>query len=386
MSSARIALVGTGWWATTTHLPALQAHPEAEIAAICDLDADKARKAAAVFGIDSIYSDFETMLEREAIDGVMVATHHAAHYPVAKACLERGIHAFIEKPMTLRATHARALVDLAASNERQIVMGYNSNHSPLAMRAREVVRSGELGAVQFINGLFSQHIQSLLAGEDVVHHARLHGPGDVYGDPIRSGGGHGHLQITHLAGMTFFITGLRVVSVRSLMANHGLKVDLAIAILAELDGGALANLGGSGNLPGGGRSFGLTITCEHGWIEFDDAQGRLIIRREGEEPERYEGAAQPLTPRPPLPQGERGSSSRSNSPQDERGSSLLSDSHSNLDFAPTHNFVDVILGRAENHSDGLIGWRAVELLDAAYRSAERGGVAVSRDELYMETI
>jgi len=283
----------------------------------------------------------------------MVATHHAAHYPVAKACLERGRHVFIEKPMTLRAKHARALVDLATAKDRRIVMGYNSNHSALAIRARDVIRSGELGAVQLINGLFSQHIQPLLAGEDIVHEARLHGPGDVYGDPVRSGGGHGHLQITHLAGMAFFITGLRIARVRGLMAHHGLAVDLAVAILAELDGGALANLGGTGNLPGGGRSFSLTVTCERGWIEFDEAYGRLIIRREGEEPERYEDAA-------------------------------LADSHTDLSFAPTQNFVDVILGRGENNSDGLIGWRAVELLDAAYRSAAQGGAAVSRDELYME--
>jgi len=64
LRKARIALVGAGWWATTTHLPALLDHPDAEIAAVCDLDAAKARKAADVFGIDSIYSDFETMLER----------------------------------------------------------------------------------------------------------------------------------------------------------------------------------------------------------------------------------------------------------------------------------------------------------------------------------
>ncbi len=353
MRKARIALVGTGWWATTAHLPALQSHPEAEIAAVCDLDAAKSRKTANVFGIESNYSDLETMLDRETLDGVMVATYHAAHFPVAKACLERGTHVFIEKPMTLRASQARALVELADSKDRQIVMGYNSNHSPLAIRARDVLRGGELGAVQFINGLFSQHIQPLLAGEDVVHQARLHTPGDVYSDPIRSGGGHGHLQITHLAGMLFFITGLRVARVRSLMANHGLNVDLAIAILAELDGGGLANLGGSGNLPGGGRSFSLTITCERGWIEFDDSHGRLIIRREGEEPERYDSCA-------------------------------FADSHGDLDFAPTHNFVDVILGRGSNQSDGLIGWRAVELLDAAYRSAQRGGAAVARDELYTE--
>ena len=353
MSKARIALVGTGWWATTAHLPALQAHPDAELAAICDLDAAKLQQTADVFGIEPTYTDLDSMLQRETVDGVMVATNHAAHYPVAKAGLEGGAHVFIEKPMTLKADHARALVELAASEDRQIVMGYNSNHSALAIRARDVILSGELGAAQLINGLFSQHIQPLLAGEDDVHEARLHTPGDVYSDPIRSGGGHGHLQITHLAGMVFFVTGLRVARVRSLMANHGLRVDLAVAILAELEGGGLANLGGAGNLPGGGRSFSLTIYCERGWIEFDEPSGCLLIRRQGAKPERHKAKT-------------------------------FANSQKDLDFAPTHNFVDVILGRAENKSGGVIGWRATELLDAAYRSAERGGAAVSRDELYME--
>lgn len=352
MNTARIALVGTGWWATECHLPALQAHPDADIVAICDLDAAKLNTTAEVFAVGKTYTYLRTLLANEALDGVMVATHHATHYPVARACLEKGLHVFIEKPLTLHAAEARALVQLAEAQEREIVMGYNLNHSDMVIRARDIVSSGELGAVQYISGLFSQSIYDLLSGNVTDFKAKVHSPGAVYSDPVRSGGGHGHLQITHLAALICFITGLRVSRVRGLLAKHGLKVDLAAAILAEFDGGALANLGGTGNLPGGGRSCQLTITCERGWLELDDQLGSLKIRRAGEPPETQVRA--------------------------ETGEEAYPY------FAPTHNFVDLILGRAENHCAGIIGWRATELLDAAYRSAERDGAAVARQELYRE--
>lgn len=352
MKTARIALVGTGWWATQCHLPALQAHPDAQVVAACDHDAAKLKKTAEVFGIQRTYTDLGMMLATETLDGVMVATHHAAHYPVARACLEKSLNIFIEKPMTLSAKDARALVEMAQAEGRQIVMGYNLNHSEHMIRARDILQSGELGAVQFISGLFSQSIYNLLAGEVTDFDAAVHSPGDVYSDPRRSGGGHGHLQITHLAGLVFYITGLRVSRVQCLMAKHGLQVDLVAAILAEFDGGALANLGGTGNLPGGGRSCSLAIYCERGWLTLDDELGCLTIWRSEAEPERHvraegSGSAYPY-------------------------------------FAPTHNFVDLLLGRAENHCGGITGWRATELLDAAYRSAERGGAPVARKDLYKE--
>ena len=350
MSQARIALVGTGWWATECHLPALKAHPAARIVAVCDLDAAKLQRAAEAFNVEKTYTDLDTMLANETLNGVMVATHHAAHYPVARACLERGLHVFIEKPMTLYAADARALVELARARGREIVMGYNLNHSEFMIRARDIVGGGELGAAQYISGLFSQSIYNLLSGDVAGFTANVHSPGAVYSDPVRSGGGHGHLQITHLAGMIAFISGLRISRVRSLMAKHGLQVDLAAAILAEFEGGALANLGGTGNLPGGGRSCALTIYCERGWLTLDDELGRLSIHRPGDAPEEHGRA----------------------------GDSESAYAY----FAPTHNFVDLIIGRAENLCGGIIGWRATELLDAAYRSANCDGAAIERQELY----
>ena len=352
LRKARIALVGTGWWATECHLPALQAHPAARIAALCDLDAAKLQKAADVLNVEQTYADLDTMLANETLDGVMVATHHAAHYAVARSCLERGLHVYIEKPMTLYATDARKLVELARNQRREIVMGYNLNHSESVIRARDIVRSGELGAVQFISGLFSQSIYDLLSGNVTDFQAKVHSPGAVYSDPLRSGGGFGHLQITHLAALICFISGLRISRVQSLMAKHGLRVDLVTAILAEFEGGALATLGGTGNLPGGGRSCSLTIYCERGWLTLDDEVGSLTIRRPGRAPE----------------ERVRNTESASAYPY----------------FAPTHNFVDLILSQGENLCGGNIGWHATEFMDAAYRSAARDGAAVARRELYGE--
>lgn len=344
---ARIAVVGTGWWATDNHLPALTAHPNAEIVAICDVDESKVRKAATEFNVESVYTDLDTMLSNEDLDGVMVATYHAAHYPVAKTCLEHGLHVYIEKPMVLFADQARELVELADAKELQIVMGYNHNHQDYVIRARELVQSGQIGEVQYVTGQFSQAIFKLLEGNSQGVNARVHSPGDVYSDPVRSGGGQGHLQTTHLAGMLFFVTGLRVKRVQAMMHNLELAVDVVNAMTVQFDNGSLGTFGGTGNTRGGGRCFKLTVYGEKGWIDIDDTMKTMVVHRENHEPEKYATDVHPF-------------------------------------FAPTHNFVDVIVGDGENLCSGLLGWRAVELLDAAYRSANDNGKAIYLDELYEE--
>src|SRR5690349_21146050 len=110
---ARIAVVGTGWWATFTHIPALQAHPAVGTLVLCDANADKLGAAAETYHIAKTYTDLNTMLQNEPLDGAVIATPHATHYKLAKACLERGLHVMIEKPMTLYARDARDLIETA---------------------------------------------------------------------------------------------------------------------------------------------------------------------------------------------------------------------------------------------------------------------------------
>ena len=351
---ARVAIVGSGWWATANHLPALVDRPDIHVEAICDLDAAKARQAADFFKVNSTYTDLGSLLRERELDAVVVATNHAAHFDAARQSLEAGLHVFIEKPMTLYASEARHLVRLAQAKGKQIVMGYNHTYRPCTVRAHELIGSGELGEIQYLDAQFSRPVSSLLAGIDSVSTYTLHRPGDVYGDPVRSGGGHGQLQLTHMAGMLFYTTESRISRVQARMANHDLLVDMVVACTVEFENGALGTVGGSGHVSGGGQSTRLTIFCEKGWLDIDDTAGTLHVQRE-------DGRKEFVDAGPDAEKAEQ-----------------------RYFHGPINNFADVIMGKAENHCPGHIGWRAVELLDAAYRSAKRAGSAVALEELYQD--
>jgi predicted dehydrogenase len=159
------------------------------------------------------------------------------------------------------------------------------------------------------------------------------------------------LQITHSAGLLFFVTGLRVQHVLALMANHGLALDLVDVMAVAFEGGALGMVGGTGNSHN--HRLDLQIRCERGGLDLDIVSQTLSVQTADGRLENY----------PPVPGQE-------HYPRD----------------ATARNLVDVILGEAQNGSPAEDGWRTVELLDAAYRSAALQGQAVWVKDLYGEAV
>jgi predicted dehydrogenase len=353
---ARIAIVGAGWWATFTHIPALQAHAGVAEIVLCDSNADKLAAAAETYHLEKTYTDLATMLGQEPLDGAVIATNHASHFALAKACLARGLPVMIEKPMTLYARDAKELVDLAQAQGVEIIMGYPYHFTAHVNRVRQVIQSGELGEIQLVNSFMASNILNLLRGDDGSSRGAryvVHGPGDVYSQPHLSGGGQGHLQITHSAGLMFFVTGLRARQVNARMDKHGLPLDLVDAMLVEFETPngrpALGVVSGTGNQgSAGGGLVDLQVYCEDGSVDMNVISGVVRIFRRDQEPEIINVPEEARYPR----------------------------------FATAQNLVDVALGNAPNGSPVEAGWRTVELLDAAYRSAEAGGAGVAIETLY----
>src|SRR6185436_17901120 len=129
-------------------------------------------------------------------------------------------------------------------------------------------------------------------------------------------------------------TGLRMQHVLALMANHGLALDLVDVMAVAFEGGALGMVGGTGNSHN--HRLDLQIRCEWGGLDLDIVSQTLSVQTAEGRLENY----------PPVPGQE-------HYPRD----------------ATARNLVDVILGEAQNGSPAEDGWRTVELLDAAYRSA-----------------
>ena len=361
--TARIGVIGAGWWATYAHLPTLKEHPDAELVALAEIRPDVLAKAAKVYGVERTYADYRDMLANERLDGVVVAVWHAAHYEVARACLERGLHLLLEKPMVLKAAHARELCRLAEARGLQIIVGYTWHYLPMSPRAQEAIQSGRLGRVHYISDVFASAPLNLYRGDDhsdqpeMASQYPVFGPGDVYSDPERSGGGQGHLQVTHSAALMFYLTGLKPVSVQALMDNLDVRVDVVDAMIVRLDNGGLATVGSTGATAGGEGKLDIQVYCEKGWVDLDYIACRGLIQY-------ADGSVEDLTPAP-------------GTPDISYREYTLYPAH-----LPARNLVDVILGRAPNRSPAEYGWRTVELLDAAYRSAAQQGKEVTVASLY----
>jgi predicted dehydrogenase len=354
---ARIAVIGTGWWSTSTHIPGLKNNPDAELVAICDHSPDALERAVQAFGPIKTYHAYREMLAVEKLDGVVVATNHSTHYEVAQACLEAGLHVLLEKPMVLRAAHAHELIKLAESQGRELIIGYPWHYTEVGRQARAIIQSGELGAVQFISCLFASMVIEFYRGNDQAYQSVFQypvtGPGRAYADPHLSGGGQGHLQVTNAAGLVFYMTGLQAERVSCYMENWDVAVDVVDAISVRFKSvngpGAVGVIGSTGNLAqGDGGRLEIGVYCAEGYVLLDQLQSTLLVRR-------HNGTEQRFGPWP----------------ADDRYPR----------FATSENLVEVILGRAKNGSPALTGVRVVELLEAAYRSAASGGQVIRVDSL-----
>ncbi|MEX0845146.1 MAG: Gfo/Idh/MocA family oxidoreductase [Balneolaceae bacterium] len=119
------------------------------VSALCDVDfSGSASKTIEEFPDAKLYNDYRKMLDQETdIDAVTISTPDHVHAPAAKYAMERGIHVYVQKPLTHNIREARLLTEMA--REQQIVsqMGNQGASNPLLGMVQEWVDSGVLGEI-----------------------------------------------------------------------------------------------------------------------------------------------------------------------------------------------------------------------------------------------
>ena len=345
--SAKIGVIGCGWWATRAHLPVLQANPDAVIAGIADPDTANRDRTAKRFEIppERVFASAAEMLEKAELDAAIVAVPHSAHADLARAVLDRGLHLLLEKPMTIRPPDARGLAALAKSRGVELIIGYPWHYNRQVLAVRDAIAEGRIGTIEYVSCQFASIVRELYRGNpepyrDILDYA-VNPPGlRTYADPEIAGGGQGQTQVTHSAALLFLLTGLRPVSVAALTEPFELAVDLADAVVVRFDNGAIGSLGSTGSvLRGQDEMLDYRIFGDRGHIIFDVNEGSAVIY----------GAEGEVHRLPGLPAEER-----------------------YPDWAPADNLVDVVLGRGANGSPASLGVLTVEFVDAVYRAAKEG--------------
>src|SRR5688572_9797425 len=112
----RIGVIGTGWWASQYHIPSLLTYDGAALVAIADNDPKRLDLARKTFDVEHVFADAQELIASDLVDGVVIATSHDAHFPLAAAALEAKLHVLVEKPMTIEPVDAWRLVELAEAN------------------------------------------------------------------------------------------------------------------------------------------------------------------------------------------------------------------------------------------------------------------------------
>jgi predicted dehydrogenase len=145
----KVGLAGLGYWGPNL---ARNFDDLADLAWICDLDADQLDQFGARYPNARTTSRFDDLLDDSSVQAVVIATPVVTHADMARRALTAGKHVFVEKPPALSGAEADELVALAEERELVLLPGHLLLYHPAVAKLQELIASGELGEILYIYG------------------------------------------------------------------------------------------------------------------------------------------------------------------------------------------------------------------------------------------
>lgn len=136
-------------------LPAMQEGEVTSIEAIASRSLEKAKATADALGIPKYYGSYEELLEDEEIEAIYNPLPNHLHVPWSIRCMEAGKHVLCEKPIALTLPEMKNLIEVRDKTGVKAGEAFVIRTHPQWLRARELVKSGEIGTLKAIQGFFS---------------------------------------------------------------------------------------------------------------------------------------------------------------------------------------------------------------------------------------
>ena len=349
-SIINFGILGAGWWATTAHLPALQANPRARVIGLQSRSRDGLEKIASDYDVQHTFTSVEDLIALPGLDAVIDASTPNMHFHNARTCLRHGLHLLMEKPMSLTVAQASELVSLAEEKNLHLLISCPWHYTDHAIAAQRLVADGHLGDLKMISILFTNFSGGLYraktwkelfaeGGDPAYVTPHVTPEANSYSDPAIAGGGQIFCQVSHAAAYIGFLTGSDPAEVFAHFNNAEIDIDVYDTLCLKLRNGCLVTLASTGDpMPSRRqfelRAFGtegmLLMELWEGTMEFHPRKGKVQIF-----PRLDEAAVYPL-------------------------------------HAPANNLVDLVAGEAPNQSPGELGLYAMKIIESACISARTG--------------
>ena len=146
----KIGLIGANihvGWSSRAHLPALAAHPDFDLAAVCTTRQESADEAKAAFNAGSAWDDYNRMLSDADIDAATISLRVPSHYEPTMAALRAGKHTFTEWPLGRTTAEAIEMADVARQQGVTTAVGLQARANPAVAHLKNLVADGYVGRV-----------------------------------------------------------------------------------------------------------------------------------------------------------------------------------------------------------------------------------------------
>ncbi len=147
-------VLGTAGIAKGCTIPGMKGADNCELYAIAGRNEEKVRSYKDEFGFEVSYVGYDKLLADPNVQAVYIPLPNHLHKEWVIKALRAGKHVLCEKPLALNAADAREMFDEAKANNVILMEAYAYLHSPYIASLKEVIKSGVIGDVDFIDSAF----------------------------------------------------------------------------------------------------------------------------------------------------------------------------------------------------------------------------------------
>ena len=147
-TKAKLAVIGVGVMGSS-HVRDLSTLPNTELVAICDIDRPKADQFSQMLNVPAYY-DYHDLLDKAELDGVVIATPHYFHTPIAIDAMKRGVNTLTEKPIAVTTQDARKMIAAYEESKQQyadlvFAIMFQQRTNGYWRKIKQLIDEGELG-------------------------------------------------------------------------------------------------------------------------------------------------------------------------------------------------------------------------------------------------
>ncbi|WP_066189734.1 Gfo/Idh/MocA family protein [Gracilibacillus timonensis] len=316
----KVGMISFAHMHATAYAQYLRQHPDIEIIGIWDDHAERGREMAETYQT-RFYHDLSQLLATE-VEAVVICSENVKHKEHVIAAAQAKKHILCEKPIATSLDDAQAMIDVCNREQVTLQIAYPVRFSPVMQQVKNILEAQDIGDVVAING---------------TNHGQM--PGSWFIDKAMSGGGAATDHIVHLLDVTRWLLNDEVKSVYAELDTkfHSIDVEDCGIVSLEMESGVIFTIDPSWSRPNVFPTWGdvtMEVVGTKGSLTIDAFKQHFLLYND------RENAVQQLPWVDDMDQG------------------LVND------------FVQCIQTKRPASITGEDGLRALEVVKAAYQSAE----------------